>query len=115
MFNYIVEHEEYFQNLQYLEITGHQLGLPPEEEDVMSRRLDDGDSFVDALRSAITFLKTRYAEVGELMDKPVLNLNNNKWDIFQGANEVVQSVVKEMDGQFLDIVMDTARTPRASM
>ena len=116
--NYIVEHKEYFQNLEYLEISGHQLALPPEEEEVMSRRLVDGNSLRDALLGATKFIKDKYDEANgkiELGKKFTMNLKNNRWDIFKATRDTLFDKMKEDYKDIIDFVLEQLREPKASI
>ena len=118
VFNYIVEHKEYFQNLKYLGITGHQLALPPEEEDVMLRRLVDKDDFLDSVVALLELLKDAYdfyVDNALLWDKFVLNLQNNRWNIFKAARQTLLAKAKEHEKDIFDLLLDQVREPKASV
>ena len=117
VFNYILDHEEYFQNLRHLEISGHYLGLPPEEEDVMSRRLDDENAFVDAFSGILSFGKKLMEGVVATTEEEKLryDLGGNKIEIFDPFPTSIYDQIQDCVEFGFDIHLDMNREPRASI
>ena len=115
---YIVEHIEYFQNLQHLEISGHLLALPPEEEEEMSRRLTGTEGapvdkeYMFELLEKCCNLKRDLKEM-EMLEK--IDLSNNKWEVFGEREKRLRKLKENVVMQSIDWILEPMREPRASI